>query len=106
MRDARVLRTLLLLDLESHPLAPLSGLGEAGPPFGGASEVMIDVVTIELDPAPARITQFSLLQRALPSPETVSTLIARLSALVGESRVGSAVLVDSHQPDAFEMERY
>ncbi len=94
MRDARVLRTLLLLDLESHP------------PFGGASEVMIDVVAIELDPAPARITQFSLLQRALPSPETVSTLIARLSALVGESRVGSAVLVDSHRPDAFEMERY
>jgi len=89
MRDPRVLRTLLLLDLESSPLT-----------------AAIDVVAIELDPAPARITQFSLLQRALPSPETVSTLTARLSALVGESRVGSAALVDSHQPDAFVMERF
>jgi protein ImuB len=89
MRDPRVLRTLLLLDLES------------GPPCAA-----IDIVTIELDPAPARITQFSLLQRALPSPETLSTLTARLSALVGESRVGSPVPVDSHAPDAFEMARY
>jgi nucleotidyltransferase/DNA polymerase involved in DNA repair len=89
MRDARVLRTLLLLDLESHP-----------------SPAAVDVVSIELDPAPARITQFSLLERALPSPETVSTLTARLSALVGETRVGSAALIDTHQPGAFEMRRY
>ena len=89
MRDPRVLRTLLLLDLESHP--PSAG---------------IDVVAIELDPAPARIVRFSLLERALPSPETLSTLTARLSALVGESRVGSAVLLDSHAPDAFEMRRF
>ena len=89
MRDPRVLRTLLLLDLESHSPA-------------GA----VDIVTIELDPAPARITQFSLLQRALPSPETLSTLTARLSALVGEGRAGSPALLDSHAPDAFDMTRY
>ena len=89
MRDPRVLRTLLLLDLETH-----------GP------AAAVDVVVIELDPAPARITQFSLLHRALPSPETLSTLTARLSALVGEARAGSPVLVDSHRPDAFEMTRY
>ena len=118
MRDPRVLRTLLLLDLESSPPfvatserrrePPRSGGASAQRDGGGAppSEVMIDVVTIELDPAPARITQFSLLQRALPSPETLSTLTARLSALVGESRVGSPALVDSHAPDAFVMERY
>ena len=89
MRDPRVLRTLLLLDLESHPPA-----------------AAVDIVAIELDPAPARITQFSLLQRALPSPETLSTLTARLSALVGESRVGSPVLLDTHRPDAFAMTRF
>jgi hypothetical protein len=95
MRDARVLRTLLLLDLESRP------------PLGGAAiDVMIDAVAIELDPAPARITQFSLLRRALPSPETLATLTARLSALVGEARVGSAALIDSHAPGAFGMERF
>ena len=89
MRDPRVLRTLLLLDLEANP-----------------PSAAIDIVAIELDPAPARITQFSLLARALPSPETLSTLTARLSALAGESRVGSAALIDSHAPDAFVMERF
>jgi protein ImuB len=89
MRDAKVLRTLLLLDLESHP--PSTG---------------IDVVTIEVDPAPARIVQFSLLERAIPSPETLATLNARLSALVGEARCGSPVLLDSWRPDAFELRRF
>jgi protein ImuB len=86
MRDARVLRTLLLLDLESHP-----------PPAA------IDVVTIEVDPAPGRIVQYSLLERPVPSPETLATLTARLSALVGETRCGSPVLLDSYRPDGFEL---
>jgi hypothetical protein len=96
MRDARVLRTLLLLELESRP------------PHGadGVPGLSIDVVAIEIDPAPSRITQFSLLERAVPSPETVSTLVARLSALVGESRVGSPRVLDTHQPGAFAMERF
>jgi protein ImuB len=89
MRDARVLRTLLLLDLESHP--------------PGAA---IDIVTIEIDPAPGRVLQYSLLERALPSAETIATLTARLSALVGESRCGMPVLLDSYRPDAFALERF
>src|SRR6185437_2185633 len=48
----------------------------------------------------------SLLDRALPTAESLSTLTARLSALVGESHCGSAVLVDSHEPGAFEMRRF
>jgi protein ImuB len=86
MRDPKVLRTLLLLDLESHP--PAAG---------------IDVVTIEIDPAPSRIIQYSLLERAMPSVETLATLTARLRALVGEARCGSPALLDSHRPDGFEM---
>jgi protein ImuB len=89
IRDPRVLRTLLLLDLESHPPA-----------------AAIDIVTVEVDPAPARIIQFSLLERAIPSAETIATLTARLEALVGEARCGSPVLIDSHRPDAFEMRRF
>jgi protein ImuB len=89
MRDARVLRTLLLLDLESHP-----------------PTAAIDVVTIEIDPAPARILQYSLLERATPSAETVATLAARLGALVGESRCGTPVLLDTHRPDGFEMKAF
>jgi protein ImuB len=89
LRDPRVLRTLLLLDLESHP-----------------PSAAIDIVSIEIDPAPGRVVQYSLLERARPSAETLTTLTARLSALVGESRSGQAVLLDSHQPDGFEMRRF
>ena len=89
IRDPRVLRTLLLLDLESHP-----------------PSAAVDIVTLEIDPAPSRIVQFSLLARARPSAETVATLTSRLSALVGESRSGTPVLLDSWQPDAFEMSRF
>jgi protein ImuB len=89
MREAKVLRTLLVLDLESHP-----------PPAA------IDIVTIEVDPAPGRVLQYSLLERARPSPETLATLTARLGALVGESRCGQPVLLDSHGPDAFALRRF
>jgi len=89
MRDARTLRTLILLDLESHP--------PAGP---------VDRVTVAVDPTPGRIVQFSLLTRPLPSPEQLSTLMARLQALVGETRCGSPARVDSWQPGAFLMKPF
>ena len=89
LRDPRVLRTLVLLDLESHP--PSAG---------------IDQVTVVVDPVPARTQQFSLLERARPSPEKVSTLVARLTALAGEGRCGSPALVDSHDTAGFEMRRF
>ncbi|HET7218431.1 MAG TPA: hypothetical protein VFJ02_10295 [Vicinamibacterales bacterium] len=89
MRDPKVLRTLLVLDLESHP-----------------PHAAIDIVTIEIDPAPGRVLQHSLLERARPTAETLATLTARLAALVGESRAGHAVLCDTHRPDAFEMRRF
>jgi len=86
MRDPRVLRTLLLLDLESHP-----------PPAA------VDIVTIEIDPAPGRIVQYSLLERPVPSPETLATLMARLGALVGETCCGSPQILDTHRPDGWAM---
>ncbi len=89
IRDARALRTLALLDLESHP--------PAGP---------IDRVVVAVDPTPARIVQFSLITRPLPSPEQISTLMARLQALMGETRCGSPALVDSWKPGAFEMQPF
>lgn len=89
MKDPRTFRTLVLLDLESNP-----------PPAA------IDVVTLRVDPTPARTLQHSLLERARPKPEQVSTLVARLSALMGARRVGRPVLVDSHRPDAFTMETF
>jgi protein ImuB len=89
IKDARALRTLALLDLESHPPA-----------------AAIDRVVVAVDPTPARVLQFSLLTRPLPSPEQVSTLTARLSALMGEGRCGSPAAVDTWQPGVFAMKPF
>jgi protein ImuB len=89
MRDARVLRTLVLLDLEAHP--------------PGAA---IDVIELRADVAPGRIVQGSLLARSLPLPEDIATLTARLGALVGESRVGSPVLVDTFNQRSLAMKPF
>jgi protein ImuB len=89
MRDARVLRTLALLNLEAHPVT-------AG----------IDRVTVAVDPVPGRVIQCSLLTRALPLPEQMSTLVARLGAVMGDGRCGMAALVDSYRPGAFEMKPF
>jgi protein ImuB len=89
MRDPRVLRTLALLDLESHP------------PGAG-----IDAVAVRVEPTPGRVLQFSLLERALPAPEQLSTLLARLSAVMGQGRCGSARLLDTHRPGAFAMSAF
>lgn len=86
MRDPKTLRTLILLDLESHPPA-----------------AAIDRVVVRVEPTPGRIVQWSLIERAQPSPEQVSTLLARLSALMGDSHVGAPALVDSWRPGAFQM---
>ena len=89
MRDARVLRTLVMLDLESHP-----------------PQAAIDEVVIDVDVAPGRILQTGLFEPALPAPEALSTLIARLGAVVGESRVGAPAIVDTHRPGAFAMKPF
>jgi protein ImuB len=89
LREARALRTLILLDLESQP-----------PPAA------IDRVVVAVDPTPARVVQFSLLARPLPSPEQISTLLARLQALMGETRCGSPAAIDTWRPGACAMSRF
>jgi protein ImuB len=86
LRDPKTLRTLVLLDLETNP--PVAA---------------IDQVRVLVEPTPGRVTQWTLFERAQPSPEQVSTLLARLKALMGDSHVGSPQLVDSWKPGAFEM---
>jgi protein ImuB len=87
MRDAKVLRTLILLDLEAHP-------PQGDPEHGyGAG---IDVVELELGVTPGRIIQKSLLAHDVPAVEDAATLVARLQALMGELRVGSPVVLNTH----------
>jgi len=89
IREARTLRTLALVDLESHPPA-----------------AAIDRVSVAVDPTPARDLQYSLLTRPLPSPEQIATLMARLTALMGEGRCGSPAVEDSWEPGAFAMKAF
>jgi protein ImuB len=89
LRDPKTLRTLILLDLESHP-----------------PDAPIDIVRVFIEPTPAKVLQWTLLERAQPAPEQVSTLVARLTALMGEKHVGSPVLVDTWKPGAFEMSEF
>jgi protein ImuB len=86
MRDVRTLRTLALLDLESHPPA-----------------AAIDHVRIVIDPTPGRVLQHTLFTRAHPTPEQLSTLLARLGALMGQNRFGAPAVVDTYRPGAFAM---
>ena len=86
IRDVRTLRTLVLLDIESHPPA-----------------AAIDRVEVVIDPTPGRVLQHTLFTRALPTPERLSTLLARLVAVMGQDRVGAPVTVDTYRPGAFEM---
>jgi protein ImuB len=86
MREVRALRTLALLDLEAHPV-----------------EAAIDRVTIVIDPTPGRVVQHTLYTRAQPTPEQLSTLLARLGALMGQDRFGAPVSVDTERPGAFAM---
>jgi protein ImuB len=89
MRDVRTLRTLALLDLESHPPA-----------------AAIDRVAIVIDPTPGRVLQHTLFTRAHPTPEQLSTLLARLGALMGQDRFGAPAAVDTYRPGAFAMEPF
>jgi protein ImuB len=86
IRDMRTLRTLALLDLESHPPA-----------------AAIDRVQIVIDPTPGRVLQHTLFSRPHPTAEQISTLLARLGALMGQDRIGAPAVVDSYRPGAFAM---
>jgi protein ImuB len=89
LRDVRTLRTLALLDLESHP-----------------PDAPIECVTVVIDPTPGRVVQHTLFTRAQPTPERLSTLLARLGALLGQDRIGAPALVDSYRPGAFAMQSF
>lgn len=86
LRDVRTLRTLALLDLEARPPA-----------------AAIEQVTVAIEPTPGRILQHALFTRPHPTPEQLSTLLARLGAVMGQDRVGAPALVDAHRPGAFAL---
>jgi protein ImuB len=89
MLDAKVFLKLLQLDLKAHP---------PGAP--------ILKVHLSATPAQPRTTQGGLFLPPTPEPEKLELTLARIAGMVGEDKVGSLQLLDSHRTEAFRMQRF
>jgi protein ImuB len=89
MLDSKVFLKLLQFDLQSHPpLAP------------------VIKVTLAAEPTPPRPEQGGLFLPLAPEPEKLELTLARLGKVVGEKRLGTAEILDTHRPDAHRMTRF
>ena len=89
MLDAKVFLKLLQLDLQAHP--------------PGAPIVKIH---LSADPARPRALQSGLFQPVFPEPEKLELTLARIAGIVGEGRVGSVELLDTHREGAFTLRHF
>jgi protein ImuB len=70
------------------------------------SEHPIVAVALNAQPIKPAREQFGLFEITLRNPHQLSETLARLIALLGADRVGTPVLEETHQPDAFRMEPF
>jgi len=89
MLDAKVFLKLLQLDLQAHP--------------PGAPIVKI---RLSAEPARPRALQSGLFQPVFPEPEKLELTLARIAGIVGDGRVGSVELLDTHREGAFAMRHF
>ncbi len=89
MRDAQLFLKLLQLDLRAHaPGAP------------------IVKVHLAAEPARPRAVPTGLFLPPSPEPEKLELTLAKIAAIVGEDKVGSVELLDTHRPEAFHMKHF
>jgi protein ImuB len=89
MLDAKLFLKLLQLDLNAHP--------------PGAPILKIHLAA---EPARPRSAQGDLFRPPSPEPEKLELTLARIAGLVGEARVGSLELLDTHRAEGFRMRRF
>ncbi len=70
------------------------------------SEHPIVAVALSAQPIKPAKEQFGLFEITLRNPHQLSETLARLIALLGADRVGTPVLEETHQPDAFRVEPF
>jgi protein ImuB len=87
--DPKVFLKLLQLDLNAHP---------PGAP--------IVKVQLSAEPVRPRAAQSGLFLPPSPEPEKLELTLARIAGIVGENKVGSLQLLDSHRPEAFRMRHF
>jgi protein ImuB len=87
--DSKTFLKLLQLDLKAHP--------------PGAPIVKIHLVA---EPVHPRAAQNGLFLPPSPEPEKLELTLARIAGIVGEGKVGSLQLLDTHRPEGFSMQRF
>jgi protein ImuB len=87
--DPKVFLKLLQLDLNAHP--------------PGAPIVKIH---LSAEPVRPRAAQSGLFLPPSPEPEKLELTLARIAGIIGENKVGSLQLLDTHRPEAFRMRHF
>ena len=87
--DPKTFLKLLQLDLKAHP--------------PGAPIVKIHLAA---EPVRPRAAQNGLFLPPAPEPEKLELTLARIAGIVGEDKVGSLELLDTHRPEGFRMQRF
>ena len=87
--DPKTFLKLLQLDLKAHP--------------PGAPIVKIHLIA---EPVRPRAAQNGLFLPPSPEPEKLELTLARIAGIVGEEKVGSLELLDTHRPEGFRMQQF
>src|SRR6184192_1822301 len=70
------------------------------------SEHPIVAFALSAEPIKPAGEQFGLFETTLRNPHQLSETLARLTALLGNDRIGTPVLEETHRPDAFPMQPF
>jgi protein ImuB len=87
--DRKFLLKLLHLDLNAHP-----------------PQAAVLALTLTAEPGRSSKIQLGLFAPQTPEPSRLDVTLARIKAIVGEERVGTPVLEDTHQPASFHTEPF
>jgi protein ImuB len=87
--DRKFLLKLLHLELAAH-----------------SPKAAVLALTLTAEPGRSSKVQLDLFAPPLPEPSQLDVTLARIKTIVGEDRVGTPVLEDSHRPASFHMEAF